>query len=140
MNIECLNRYIEDAIAVESIPSPTLLERMPALVRRERAAAAAVIAHLVEIERRRLYLDEACSSLFTYCRERLGYSEDEATRRVRVARLAAVSAGAGRAPVGGDSSDGAVPALSVRHAGERRGAARPGARQVALGAAGAHRP
>lgn len=75
MNIESPNHRIEEAVAVESMPSPTLLERMSALVRQERTAAAMVIAHLVEIERRRLHLDEACSSLFRYCMDRLGYSE-----------------------------------------------------------------
>jgi len=65
-----------------------LLARMPSLVSRERRASAEVVAHLVEIERRRLYLGEASSSLFAYCRERLGYSEDEALKRMRVARLA----------------------------------------------------
>ena len=67
-----------------------LLARMPTLVRSERAASAEVIAHLMEIDRRRLYLGEACSSLFAYCRERLGYSEDGALKRMRVARLALV--------------------------------------------------
>src|SRR6187431_3153854 len=67
-----------------------LLARMPTLVRAERMASAEVIAHLMEIERRRLYLGEACSSLFAYCRERLGYSEDAALKRMRVARLALV--------------------------------------------------
>src|SRR6187431_1776997 len=65
-----------------------LLARMPTLVRAERTASAEVIAHLMEIERRRLYLGEASSSLFAYCRERLGYSEDEALKRMSVARLA----------------------------------------------------
>src|SRR6188768_2909937 len=65
-----------------------LLARMPTLVRAERAASAEVIAHLMEIDRRRLYLGEACSSLYAYCRERLGYSEDAALKRARVARLA----------------------------------------------------
>ena len=41
MNIESPNHPIEEAIAIESIPSPTLLERMPTLVRREQTAAAA---------------------------------------------------------------------------------------------------
>jgi len=67
-----------------------LLARMPTLVRAERMASAEVIAHLMEIDRRRLYLGEACSSLFAYCRERLGYSEDGALKRMRVARLALV--------------------------------------------------
>src|SRR5215468_22924 len=42
----------------------------------------------MEVERRRLYLEQACSSLYTYCRERLGYTEDAALKRARVARLA----------------------------------------------------
>src|SRR6478736_1976841 len=66
-----------------------LLARMPELVRGERNAIAAVIEHLMEIDRRRLYLEQACSSLFSYCTERLGYSSDEALKRVRVAKLAA---------------------------------------------------
>jgi len=70
-----------------SLSDRELLARMPPLVCAERTASAEVIAHLVEIERRRLYLGEACSSLYAYCRERLAYSEDEALKRVRVARL-----------------------------------------------------
>ena len=71
-----------------SLSDRELLARMPTLVRGERTASAEVIAHLMEIERRQLYLGEACSSLFAYCRERLGYSEDEALKRMRVARMA----------------------------------------------------
>jgi hypothetical protein len=64
-----------------------LLTRMPALVLAERAAAADVLEHLVEIDRRRLYLEQACGSLQAYCMERLGYSESAAFKRVRVARV-----------------------------------------------------
>jgi hypothetical protein len=64
-----------------------LLTRMPPLVLAERAAMADVLEHLVEIDRRRLYLEQACGSLNSYC-ERLGYSEDAAFKRVRVARVA----------------------------------------------------
>jgi hypothetical protein len=60
-----------------------LLALMPDLVRTERGSVADVIEHLVEIDRRRLYLGQACSSLTCYCIERLGYSEDEASKRVR---------------------------------------------------------
>jgi hypothetical protein len=70
------------------ISDPELLALMPDLVRTERGSVVDVIEHLVEIDRRRLYLDQACSSLSCYCIERLGYSEDEASKRVRVARLA----------------------------------------------------
>ncbi len=65
------------------------MARMPELVRAERGAVVEVVVHLMEIDRRRLYLEEACASLYSYCKERLFYSEDEALRRVRVARLAA---------------------------------------------------
>ena len=65
-----------------------LLARIPAMVQAERIAIADVVEHLMEVERRRLYLDQACSSLYTYCQERLGYSEDAALKRARVARLA----------------------------------------------------
>jgi hypothetical protein len=70
------------------ISDPELLALMPDLVSTERGSVADVLEHLVEIDRRRLYLDQACSSLSCYCIERLGYSEDEASKRVRVARLA----------------------------------------------------
>src|SRR5687768_2023269 len=65
-----------------------LLERLPVLVSAEREATALVIEHLVEVQRRRLYLEQACASLCTYCRDRLGYAEDAAFRRARVAKVA----------------------------------------------------
>ncbi|MBK7581263.1 MAG: hypothetical protein IPI67_13745 [Myxococcales bacterium] len=74
--------------AYHSVSDAELLALLACAVRSERAASADVIAHLAEVDRRQLYLDEACSSLFAYCIERLGYSEDGATKRVRVARLA----------------------------------------------------
>src|SRR6185295_15835970 len=73
--------------ALSSVSDSDLLSRMRGLVLAERAATAEVVEHLMEIDRRKLYLDQACSSLYRYCMERLGYSEDEALRRVRVARL-----------------------------------------------------
>ncbi|MFZ5890923.1 MAG: HNH endonuclease [Myxococcota bacterium] len=71
-----------------SISNAELLARMPVLANCERGATADVIEHLMEIDRRKLYLGQACSSLSAYCRERLDYSEDQAGKRVRVARLA----------------------------------------------------
>jgi hypothetical protein len=64
-----------------------LLSRLPLLVRAEHEATADVVEHLVEVERRRLYLEQACSSLNKYCEERLGYAEDAAFKRARVAKL-----------------------------------------------------
>src|SRR6185436_6264694 len=74
--------------SLSSVSDSDLLARMPVLVLAERAAVAEVIEHLMEIDRRRLYLDQACSSLQRYCMEQLGYSEDGAMKRRRVARVA----------------------------------------------------
>jgi 5-methylcytosine-specific restriction endonuclease McrA len=71
-----------------SVSDSELLARVPLLIQRERAASVDVIEHLVELDRRRLYLEQACSSLYSFCIERMGYSENEALKRARVARLA----------------------------------------------------
>lgn len=44
-----------------------LLDEVCALSSRERHATADLIACLAEVDARRLYLRESCSSLFTYC-------------------------------------------------------------------------
>ncbi|MGC4091252.1 MAG: hypothetical protein QM756_25920 [Polyangiaceae bacterium] len=74
--------------SLHTIGDRELLARALALVGREQEVLADLIEHLAEIDQRRLYLDQACSSLFDYCHERLGFSEDEAVKRMRVARLA----------------------------------------------------
>ena len=60
---------------------------MPRTRASERKATADMIACLAEVDRRRLYLAEACSSLQAFCVQRLGYSENEAQKRIQVARL-----------------------------------------------------
>ena len=57
------------------------------LVSKERVATTAILHHLKEIDRRKLYADVKCSSLFHYCTRELGYSEASAHRRVIAARL-----------------------------------------------------
>src|SRR6476469_9994535 len=48
---------------------------------------ARMIAHLVEVEERRLHLKAACSSMFDFCVRRLHMSEGAAFRRINAARL-----------------------------------------------------
>jgi hypothetical protein len=48
-----------------------------------------VLLHLNEIERRRLHLKLAYTSMFHYCTSGLGYSESAASRRIRAARCLA---------------------------------------------------
>src|SRR5262245_4698212 len=52
----------------------------------ERASLAAILRLIGEVERRRLHAERGYSSLYAYCTEVLGYSEDEACMRIGVAR------------------------------------------------------
>ncbi|MBI3974886.1 MAG: hypothetical protein HY334_00665, partial [Armatimonadetes bacterium] len=65
-----------------------LLARVQHLADREREAIASLIAHLAELDERRLYLAEGCSSLFTYCTQILHLSEHAAYGRIEAARAA----------------------------------------------------
>jgi len=73
---------------LEHLSDRQLLERLQGVLRTQRCALAEVVAHLGEVEERRLHLAAAHGSLFSYCVQRLGMSEDEACRRIDLARLA----------------------------------------------------
>src|SRR5687767_5868149 len=53
-----------------------------------REITAVLVAHLVELENRRLHLSLGYSSMFTYCTEVLRLSEQGAYNRIEAARLA----------------------------------------------------
>ena len=61
---------------------------MKRLAANERHATAQLVAHLAEMDARRLYLAEGCSSLFTYCTHVLHLSEQTAYGRIEAARAA----------------------------------------------------
>ena len=65
-----------------------LLAQLKRLAQSERDATAALIAALAEVDARRLYLGEGCSSLFTYCTQVLHLSEHAAYGRIEAARAA----------------------------------------------------
>ena len=65
-----------------------VLARVHDAVRNECAATAHLIALLMELDARRLYLGEGCSSLFTYCTQVLHLSEHAAYNRIETARAA----------------------------------------------------
>jgi HNH endonuclease len=65
-----------------------LVAHLKVLANDERRATVALIASLVEFDARRLYLREACSSLFTYCTQVLHLSEHAAYGRIEAARAA----------------------------------------------------
>ena len=61
--------------SVAHLSNDELVARVKHLAEREREATASLIAHLAELDERRLYLAEGCSSLFTYCTQVLHLSE-----------------------------------------------------------------
>src|SRR6059036_3675075 len=65
-----------------------LVAQVKSLARHEREATASLIAHLAELDARRLYLGAGFSSLFTYCVEVLRLSEPAAYNRIEAARAA----------------------------------------------------
>jgi len=65
-----------------------LLESLKTLCCQGRMVLARLLAHLVEVDERRLHLEAACPSLYQFCVRKLGMSEDEACRRIHAARLA----------------------------------------------------
>jgi hypothetical protein len=72
---------------LEALSDRQLLDRAHMMLGSSRRLIAELIAHLGEVEERRLHLAAACSSMFVYCLK-LGMTEDEAYRRIEVARLA----------------------------------------------------
>lgn len=65
-----------------------LLTEVRTLSHQARIATAQLIASLAELDGRRLYLSEGCSSLFTYCTQVLHLSEHAAYGRIEAARAA----------------------------------------------------
>jgi hypothetical protein len=76
------------ASSLGSLPSDQLLSRLHSLIRRGNAVEAELLAHLGEVDARRLYLGEACSSMFAYCVRVLHFAEAVAYKRIAAARAA----------------------------------------------------
>ena len=65
-----------------------LLRNTNTLIVEERGTVAMVLAHLAEIDARKLYAPLGCSSMFVYCVQKLRFSEDAAYKRIQAARIA----------------------------------------------------
>jgi hypothetical protein len=70
------------------LPDHMLLRDLAALVTQDRATTAALLAHLAEVDARKLYLPAAYPSMFAWCVGELRMSEDVACRRIHAARTA----------------------------------------------------
>jgi len=80
--------HIKPLATAATLSDADLLATVKRLAANERHATAQLVAHLAEMDARRLYLAEGCSSLFTYCTHVLHLSEHAAYGRIESARAA----------------------------------------------------
>jgi 5-methylcytosine-specific restriction endonuclease McrA len=73
---------------LSTLSNEALLAETVRLAARERAATAELIEALAEVDARRLYLGEGCSSMYAYCTRVLRLSEHAAYGRIEAARAA----------------------------------------------------
>jgi hypothetical protein len=78
----------EQGAAFAALSDEELVARVKDLAACERRASVELIRSLMELDARRLYLGEGCSSLFTYCTQVLHMSEGSAYNRIEAARAA----------------------------------------------------
>lgn len=65
-----------------------LLRDLSALVAKDRTTTAELLAHIAEVDERRLYAPAGYASMFAYCVQELHLSEDSARKRIHAARAA----------------------------------------------------
>src|SRR5262245_46645169 len=83
-----LERNMTSSLAFHSLSDDQLLSEVQRLATRERHTTAKLLRALMEVDSRRLYLREGCSSLFTYCTQVLHLEESAAYNRIETARAA----------------------------------------------------
>ncbi len=71
---------------LKSISDNELLRRLSELLKQSRRVESDLVAHIGEVDERRLFAREAAPSMFAYCTEVLHLSEAEAYMRITVAR------------------------------------------------------
>jgi len=71
----------------KSISNQALPNQLKQLVEQQKSLTLSILPHLIEVERRKLYLEKAYSTLTDYCIHELGYGDSSASRCVRVARV-----------------------------------------------------
>jgi hypothetical protein len=74
--------------SLAAVPDDELLERLSALLQASRRTEADLVAHVGEVDFRRLYARSASPSMFAYCTQVLDLSEAEAYLRIAAARAA----------------------------------------------------
>ena len=79
-------KHAREFKSFSTLSDDELLQRLSELLKQSRRVESELVAHIGEVDARRLYAREAASSMFVYCTERLNLSEHEAYLRIAVAR------------------------------------------------------
>jgi 5-methylcytosine-specific restriction endonuclease McrA len=74
--------------SLKQLSNDALRQALKNKVANENATLAEVIAHIAEFDARKLFLVDAYPSMLRYCIGELGMSEDEAKKKIQVARAA----------------------------------------------------
>ncbi len=77
----------DDLKSLSALSDDELLVRLADVSKQSRRGEAVLVAHIAEVDARRLYAKEASPSMFSYCMDVLHLSEAEAYRRISAARL-----------------------------------------------------
>ena len=81
-------RWVSMVATVERLTDEALLAGLRVTAEDWRSATVAMLVHLGEVDARKLYRGEACSSMFVYCVERMHMGVEVAYRRIHAARAA----------------------------------------------------
>src|SRR5262249_59231248 len=76
----------DSALALKNLGSAELLAATHDLARRSCNVEADLLLHLAEVDQRKLYLERPFPSMFAFCVDELGFSDDAAYYRITVAR------------------------------------------------------
>ena len=79
---------MQDKSSLDHVPDDELLRRLADLLHQSRRVEADLVAHIGEVDARRLYAREASPSMFAYCTQVVHLSEFEAYLRITAARAA----------------------------------------------------
>jgi hypothetical protein len=74
--------------SLKHLANDVLLRELATVVSRDRSTTAVILAHLAEVDGRKLYLAASYPSMFLYCVHELHMSEDMAYKRIQAARAA----------------------------------------------------
>ena len=73
LQIACYTEAMRDRYRLGGVGDNELVVALSVLVQRENDLMSDLLAHLAELDERRLYLDLGYTSLFAYCTEALGF-------------------------------------------------------------------